>query len=115
MFRNSRMKKMRVTLLAMIVFMSFEAFGNQFHNQLVKMSSAEQRNYWTNYMKKSGEDCVPTKIKFLGRDDNGGSQWSIGCKTSTPYNKEGLFVNLKASGSTQILECKYLKMLGGAC
>ena len=70
---------------------------------------------WTNYMKKSGEDCAPTKIKFLGRDDNGGSQWSIGCKTSTPDNKEGLFVNLKASGSTQILECKYLKILGGAC
>ena len=67
-------------------------------------------------MQKSGEDCKPTTIKFLALTNyDGGSQWSIGCQTSNPNNKGGLWVNLKPNGDTKIMECKYLEQMGGSC
>lgn len=100
----------------MLLFISPMIFANQYHEALMKMTPEEQRAYWTGFMQKSGEDCTPTTIKFLALTNyDGGSQWSIGCKTSNPNNKGGLWVNLKPSGETKIMECKYLEALGGSC
>ena len=102
--------------LISILFLSPLIFSNEYHDSLMNMSKEEQRKFWTGFMQKAGEDCLPTKIKFLAVTNyDGGSQWSIGCKTNTPANKGGLWVNLKPNGDSKILECSLLKDLGGSC
>jgi len=102
--------------LLTLILLSPLAFGNEYHEALMKMSTKEQRAFWTGFMQKSGEDCKPTTIKFLALTNyDGGSQWSIGCQTSNPNNKGGLWVNLKPNGDTKIMECKYLEQMGGSC
>ena len=102
--------------LLFVFLLSPLVFSNEMHNELMRMSSQEQRNFWTNFMKKSGEDCVPTKIKFLAVSTyDGGSQWAVGCQTKTLANKDGLWINLKPNGDTKIMECSTLKAFGSDC
>lgn len=102
--------------LLLLILISPLIHSNEYHESLMKMTSKEQRNFWTNFMKISNEDCTPTTIKFLAVTNyDGGSQWSIGCRTSKPSNKDGLWVNLKPDGTSKIMECKFLEDLGGTC
>lgn len=106
------MKKIFLSLILIAPLVS----SNEYHESLMKMTSEEKRNFWTNFMKINNEDCTPTTIKFLAvtKYDNG-SQWSIGCRTSKQSNKDGLWVNLKPDGTSKIMECKYLEQMGGTC
>ena len=90
------------------------AFANQAHTILSKLSDPEKNATLTKFMKQSDEDCdTVVKNFFQGFDKDRNAYWNVACK-----NKKSFVIMIEndSAGSTKIMSCDLLKMLNaGEC
>ena len=93
-----------LTIIALLATTTVSA--NQAHTMISAMSEDKRRNFFTNYMKQSGERCVVTKTFYQGKTGNGDVFWNVECSNKKAFS---ILIRNDSAGSSQILDCGTLK------
>ncbi len=93
------------------VFVTGQAFSNQAHDILLKMSDEERNVTLAKFLKGSNEQCdVVVKNFYQGSTKEGNAFWNVACRDKKSYV---IMIYNDSVGSTKILECSVLKVIAG--
>lgn len=110
------MKAQFRVLAATLVAFSFPgtALANEAHGMIEKMPDKDRNTTFTDFLKKSGEDCDSvTRNFFQGFDKYKNAFWNVACSNKKSYV---IMINNDAVGSTKIMNCAVLKAINaGEC
>jgi len=84
--------------------------GNRANDGLLALSDSDRNNLFTRYM--SGQKCGRVTRNFYQGINKGEAFWSVECSDGSQY---GVLVKPDANGSTRIMDCGVMKMLGVKC
>jgi hypothetical protein len=97
------------TLLLLLLPVS--VWGNATHAALMKLSPTDREAMLTTFMRSSGEKCaLVTRTFFQGFDSRRNAYWNVRCSDGGAFVIQ---INSDAQGSTRILECSMMKLVGG--
>lgn len=100
-----------LTCCTLLTMWASTTHANKAHSILAGMAEPERRTFFGNYLKNSGEACDSvTKTFFQGLSKQGEAFWNVRCRNGRTY---AVMINNDATGSTRILECEVLKVVGG--
>lgn len=86
-------------------------YANPAHDQVEAMSESQRRTTFATLLTKSGEHCPRVSRSFYqGQDKQGNAFWNLACDGGDSYLVQ---VNNDAKGSTRVLSCEALKVVGG--
>ncbi len=82
-------------------------------HELLRSMSAEQREVALGkLLNASGEACTATTTFFEGLDRTGAAYWAVACSNGNSYV---VAIKADAVGSTSIVDCAVLKLVGSEC
>ena len=98
-----------LTGIAIAYVTSSSAWSNEAHDRLMRLSDSQRNAMFTKLLNASGETCQVTKNFYQGSTKDGAAFWNVACK-----GKDGFTIAVynDATGSTKILECRIMKLVG---
>ncbi|MFQ5965807.1 MAG: hypothetical protein ACE5KZ_16160 [Candidatus Scalinduaceae bacterium] len=97
----------------LLVLLTNISYANEAHDRLVEMTTSERNKTFGKLLRDSGESCNSvTRSFFQGFDKDNAAYWSVACSNDRSFS-----VQFKddSEGSTRIVDCELLKMLGVNC
>jgi hypothetical protein len=97
-----------VTAALVASFLPVATVANPIHDKLAALSEKERNDRLTYAVQDEG--CRVTRSFFQGFDKAGNAFWNVACA-----NRKTLVIMIKndAQGSTRVLECAFMKAMGG--
>lgn len=106
-----RQSALGIALVAVaVVGMAGLVEANATHDRLLKLSDKERHVLWTLYMREGGENCVVKEDFFQGMSKNGVASWNVRCTNGNTFS---IGIDPDAGGSMKMLECSFIKFMGG--
>lgn len=101
----------KLFLVTSIATCSLNALGSP-ADQIEALSESNRMTIFQKLLSSSGERCSQVTRTFLqGKDKTGAAFWGVQC-TGSAYQ---VMVENNAKGSTKVMDCKVVKMLGMDC
>lgn len=88
--------------------MASVAWANPANVQISALTEAKRKEFFTAFMKRSGESCIANRTFLQGTAGNGDVYWNIGCTNEKSYVVE---IKNNSAGSTKILECRIYRLV----
>jgi hypothetical protein len=100
-----------ISICIVVSLPSVSRAENPTHALLAKKSVADQAYFLGVVVESVGDSCKGTKPFFRGfNKETGAAYWSVRCSNGSTYQVE---IAADATGSTNVLDCKMLELLGG--
>jgi hypothetical protein len=97
--------------MLVLVLLPVAVWGNPTHAALMKLTPTDREAMLTRFMRSSGEKCaVVTTTFFQGFDAQKSAYWNVRCSDGGAFVIQ---IKNDAQGSTKILECSMMKLVGG--
>jgi hypothetical protein len=104
-------KKLLLALGAGWVLSSVAA--NPAHDQIYRLSESQRQGLFSKVLKTEDAACsVISDTFYRGLDAQGAAYWAVHCSKGKAYQVQ---ISPNASGSTKIMDCAVLKMMGSEC
>jgi len=103
----------KIAMIIIALLLPVHSFANIFHNVISNKSNVDRNAHFKVFLTASGESCDQvTETFFQGFDKEDTAYWNVACSNNFAY---GISMKNDTQGTTSIMDCPMLKVLGTEC